>query len=78
MRGMEGAGRLLVVLGLVLVALGLWLSLGPSLPGLGALGRLPGDLRIERPGFRLYVPITTSLLVSLALSALLQALSRLR
>jgi hypothetical protein len=60
------------------VALGLWLSFGPSLPGLGALGRLPGDLRIERPGFRLTIPLTTSLVVSLLLSALVWALSRLR
>ena len=68
-------GRSLVILGAVLLAVGLLLQLVPQLP---LLGRLPGDLRIERPGFRLYVPLTTSLLLSLALSALLWLLARLR
>ena len=51
-------GPLLVVVGLVVAAVGglVWLGL--------PLGRLPGDLAVERDGFRLYVPITTSLLVS--------------
>jgi len=68
---MPDLGRALVVLGLVLVALGLALSFGPSW-----LGRLPGDLRIERPGFAFYLPITTSILVSLLLSLLLWLFTR--
>jgi hypothetical protein len=72
---LDSLGRPLILLGVVLVALGLLLQLGPHLP---LLGRLPGDLRIERPGLRLYVPLTTSLLLSLALSALLWLLGRLR
>jgi hypothetical protein len=53
-------GRFLIVAGIVLLALGfLW----PVLGRIG-LGRLPGDIVIEREGFRLYVPITTSLLIS--------------
>ncbi len=67
--------KTLVVLGLVLLALGLWLQFGPALPW---LGRLPGDLRIERPGMRLYVPITTSLLLSALVSLALYGLGRLR
>jgi hypothetical protein len=51
-------GPLLVVVGLVVAAVGALVWLG--LP----LGRLPGDIAVERDGFRLYVPITTSLLVS--------------
>ncbi len=58
--------RILVVLGLALVAAGL---LWPLLLKLG-LGRLPGDIMIEREGFRLYIPIATSLLISVALSLL--------
>jgi hypothetical protein len=49
-----------------------------SVPGLSWLGRLPGDVRVERPGFRLYVPITTSLLLSAVLSLLLYVASRMR
>ena len=58
--------RTLIILGLVLVATGLaW----PLLGKLG-LGRLPGDIAIEREGFRLYIPIVTSILISLVLTAL--------
>ena len=60
-------GRWLVIFGLVLVALGVaW----PLIAKLG-LGRLPGDLRIERDGFGFYFPITTSLIISVAVSLLL-------
>ncbi|ADE16866.1 conserved hypothetical protein [Nitrosococcus halophilus Nc 4] len=58
--------RLLITLGLILVAIGvLW----PWLTKLG-LGRLPGDIVIERENFRFYFPITTSILISLILSLL--------
>jgi len=58
--------RNLVILGLVLLVTGLaW----PWLLRMG-LGRLPGDLRIERDGFTVFLPLATSLIVSLALSLL--------
>lgn len=60
-------GRWLVLAGVVLVVLGLaW----PWLAKLG-LGRLPGDLRIERDGFGFYFPITTSLIISALISLLI-------
>ena len=59
--------RLLVILGVVLVVLGLaWPWLQKS-----GLGRLPGDIVIERDNFRFYFPVTTSIIVSLVLSLLL-------
>jgi hypothetical protein len=64
--------RWLVILGVVLVLAGL---LWPWLSRLG-VGRLPGDIVIERENFRLYAPITTSILVSLGLSLLLWLLNR--
>ena len=64
--------RFLIILGLVLVALGL---LWPWLGRLG-LGHLPGDIVIERENFRLYVPIATSLLVSLVFSLILWLIGR--
>jgi len=64
--------RLLIIFGLVLVALGL---LWPVIGKLG-LGRLPGDVVIERQNFRLYVPITTSLIVSAILSLVLWLINR--
>jgi hypothetical protein len=64
--------RWLIILGLVLVVAGL---LWPWLTRLG-LGRLPGDIVIEREGFRLYIPLATSLLISLVLSLILWLLNR--
>jgi hypothetical protein len=65
-------GRLLIILGIVLVMLGvLW----PWIAKLG-LGRLPGDIVIERENFRLYIPIVTSLIISVVLSATLWFLNR--
>jgi hypothetical protein len=58
--------RPLIILGIVLIVVGLaW----PWLSRLG-LGRLPGDIVIERDNFRLYIPITSSILVSLVVTLL--------
>ena len=59
--------RWLIILGVVLIAAGL---LWPWLSKLG-LGRLPGDVVIERDNFRVYVPIATSILISVILSRVL-------
>lgn len=59
--------RVLIMLGLLLAAIGL---LWPWITKLG-LGRLPGDIVIERDGFKLYFPIVTGLLISLIVSAVL-------
>jgi hypothetical protein len=64
--------RALIVAGIVLLVAGLawpWLS---KLP----LGRLPGDLRIEREGFTLFFPLATGLLVSAVVSLVLWWLRR--
>jgi hypothetical protein len=65
-------GRGLIIIGALLIGAGLfwpWLS---QLP----LGRLPGDIRVERPGFSFYLPITTGLLLSLMVSLFLWLLRR--
>lgn len=64
--------RPLILLGIVLVVVGL---LWPWLSKLG-LGRLPGDIAIERENFRLYIPITSGLLVSIVLSIIFWLLRR--
>ena len=63
---MEQLGKMLVSFGalLIVVGLGLWLAADK----LSWFGRLPGDLRIARPGFQLYAPLMTSLLLSVGLS----------
>jgi hypothetical protein len=70
--GLATLARWLIILGVVLVVLGL---LWPWLTKLG-LGRLPGDIVIERENFRVYIPITTSLLISIVLSLVLWLLNR--
>jgi hypothetical protein len=66
-------------LGLVLIAAGLALALAGVVAyygGLSWFGRLPGDVRIARDGVRVYVPIVSMLLVSVALSLVLWLVRR--
>jgi len=64
--------RLLVILGSLLILAGLAWPVLRRLP----LFRLPGDIVIERPGFRFFFPLTTMLLVSAVLSLLAWLLRR--
>ena len=68
----SSVGRVLVVVGVVIVGLGLLLVLGG---GLG-LGRLPGDIAIRRGNTRIYIPLATCLLLSLVVTLVLTVLSR--
>ena len=64
--------RWLIITGLVLVGIGLlwpWLS---KLP----LGRLPGDIAVQRDGFSFYFPLMTSLVISVLLSILIWLFNR--
>lgn len=73
---MPEIGRTLIALGIVLVvAGGIVLLLGRTGVPFG-LGRLPGDILVKREGFTFYLPITTSILVSVVLSAILWLLRR--
>jgi len=63
-------GKLIVLLGLALVLLGAFIWLGGG-SWFSWFGRLPGDIRVERPGFRFYAPLVSMLLLSLVLSGLL-------
>jgi hypothetical protein len=64
--------RMLIILGIVLIAAGL---LWPLIGRLG-LGRLPGDIVVERPGYSFYFPIVTSLVISAVLSLVLWLVNR--
>jgi hypothetical protein len=57
----------------VLAAIGAVLLLGPRVP---LLGRLPGDIRIDRDGLTIYLPIATMLILSVVLSVILSLFSR--
>jgi Protein of unknown function (DUF2905) len=70
---MENLGKLLVLAGIVLLIAGalLWLGFGK-----GWLGRLPGDIRIERGSTGFYFPIVTCILISIILTILLNIFRR--
>ena len=65
-------GLALIVLGIVLVVVGVLVWSGM----LSWFGRLPGDIRVERPGTRVYVPITSMVILSVVLSLLLALVNR--
>lgn len=71
---MERLGKAVIIIGAVIVLAGIviWLF-GDKLR---FLGRLPGDIRIERENFKVFVPITTMILVSIALSLILWLIQR--
>lgn len=73
MDGLAPLGRSLVILGVVIAAIGAVLIVGPRIP---FLGRLPGDIRIERDGMTIYIPLATMLLVSIIASVVIGLLNR--
>lgn len=71
---MTEIGKGVVGLGVVLVIVGLILWFGGD--KLSWFGRLPGDIRVERPGFSFYFPITTMIVVSIVLTLVLSLIGR--
>ncbi len=66
-------------LGILIIVIGLFFILGGALIWTGAFswfGRLPGDIRIEGEHVKVYIPFTSMILLSLALSLLLGLLNR--
>ena len=76
MGDLSGAGRFLLVAGLVLTALGALLILAPRIPGFDRLGRLPGDFVVERGPVTIFVPIVSSLVISVLLTIVLNLILR--
>jgi len=64
---MSGLGKMLIIFGLVMAAIGIVLVLVPRVPW---LGKLPGDIMIKRDNFHFYFPITTCVVVSILLTLL--------
>ena len=70
---MVGLGRLLILFGVVSIVAGLVLLIAPRIPW---LGHLPGDVVVQRERFTLYVPIVTSLVVSVVLTTREQCIAQ--
>ena len=64
--------KLLIILGVILIAVGIAWLIGEKL----GLGRLPGDILIERGNFKVYVPIMTSIIISIVLTFVLWLINR--
>jgi len=70
---MEGLGKTLIFIGIVLVVFGVIFLLSGKIPW---LGRLPGDITIERERFTFYFPLATCLLVSVLISVVVYLFRR--
>ncbi len=70
---MEDTGKLLLLFGLLLAIFGVMLTLIGKVPG---LGKLPGDIVIQRDNFSCFFPLATSILLSIALTILLNIIVR--
>ena len=65
----DGAGKYLLIAGLVIAGVGLLLMFGPKIP---LLGKLPGDIVIRRENYTLYFPLTTCIALSILISMVLK------
>ena len=70
---MQGFGKTLILVGILLLVLGIILSLGPKIP---YVGKLPGDLYIQRGRFSFYFPLATCLVLSLVFTLVLYLFRR--
>ena len=70
---MQELGKVIIIFGIVLIGLGLVLTFFNKIP---FLGKLPGDIYIQKKNFTFYFPLATSLLVSVILSLVLWLWSR--
>jgi len=73
MDGFNWIGKTLVLIGALVAGLGLLISIAPKIPW---VGRLPGDIIIEKRNFSIYFPLTTSILLSVMLTLLFNLFKR--
>jgi hypothetical protein len=71
-------GKSLIVIGAVILLIGLVMVFRDSIPILRHLGRLPGDIAIQRKNFSFHFPIVTCIIVSIIISLVLYIISRFR
>ena len=62
---MEGMGKSLIVIGLLLIVIGVAIAFGPRIP---FIGKLPGDIYIKKDNFTFYFPLATSVLISVIIT----------
>jgi len=73
MQGLGQMGKALLIVGLIIASIGFVIMLGSKIP---FLGKLPGDIYIQKRNFSFYFPITTSILISIVLTIIFTLISR--
>lgn len=73
MQGLQPVGKILIIAGLFIIIIGLIFLLGGRIPW---IGRLPGDIVIEKKNYSIYIPITTSIILSIILTLILWIFSK--
>ncbi len=71
--GFDSLGKTLMIFGAVLLIVGVVLHFGGKIPW---LGRLPGDIHIEKENFSFYFPVVTSILLSIVLTVVINLFTR--
>ena len=71
---MQHTGKILIIVGILLIVVGTLFYLGAN--KLGWVGRLPGDIRIERESFKFYFPVTTMILASILLTLFIRIIQK--
>lgn len=66
-------GKLLIIVGIVCIVIGLFIAYGPKIP---FLGKLPGDIMVEKENFRFYFPLMTCIVISILLSLVMYLFNR--
>jgi len=74
MLGFEGMGKFLIIAGVVLILTGLLVTVWQRVP---FLGKLPGDINLQRGNFHFFFPLATSIIISLLLTVMLNIVVRL-
>jgi Protein of unknown function (DUF2905) len=68
-------GKVLIICGLILVIAGLFIQFGNRIP---FFGKLPGDIVIEKPNFKFYFPLMTSIVVSILLTIIMYIINKMK
>ena len=69
---MAAIGKILIVFGFVMIGVGVLLTYSDKIP---FLGKLPGDINIKKDNFQVFIPLTTSILLSIIFSLIMWAVS---
>ena len=72
----DNPGKLIIVIGSVILVVGIFVYL--FWDKFGWIGNLPGDIKIDKPGLKIYIPITTMIIISLITSGIIWIINQLR